>query len=224
MKKILGIPLVLTTALLMTACSTDDTQTDSSSSSEISSSTTTTDSSSVNSSSTLETETSTADSEGSTPAIELGTKENPAPLGQPLNFQFNFTDQNEALQSAMLSINLTNIAAGEEAYYQMHDLDPSNPNVPEGQEWLLFEVTIMMNAEDAAAQVTLENTFSIENAEGQLIEQTLSPNMAEQALQTSILSNGAMVSGKFALMHPVGDASTIVFIAPDGTTQAYWHL
>ncbi|WP_086350156.1 lipoprotein [Candidatus Enterococcus clewellii] len=156
---------------------------------------------------------------------EVGARSNPVPLGQTATFDTAyFVDGGEQIKTN-LSITLSNVVRGEEAYNYLLSANQFNEVAPEGKEWVIFDVSMKMNSGSQDKAMYVMASFTPIASTGEEVPQDTYGTLAEgESFGLKDLYEGGTMTGKEAMLIPVGDDTLIKYTGDDFSTTVFFSL
>lgn len=208
MKKIKMLGFVLICGLALSACSDSNTQDEASQS--------TPQSSEVK-------EAATEQKEEKEPTSEVGKRSNPVKLGETATFDTTYYADGEPID-ANLSITLSNVIRGQEALDYLMAANQFNAAPPEGQEWVIVDVALVVNKGDADVPYYEMGMFKPISSSGAEISQAEYPVLGEERFGRVDLYEGANTTGKICFLTKINDETILEYNGADFDTSVFFSL
>ena len=205
MKKIKMLGFVLVCGLMLSACSNSNTQ------SEVSQSTP------------QSTEVKEAESTKKTTS-EVGKRSNPVKLGETATFDTTYYTKDGEPLDANLSITLSNVIRGQEALDYLMAANQFNATPPEGQEWVIVDVALVVNKGAADVPYFEMGTFTPISSSGEEVSQTEYPSFNGEGFGGVDLYEGAKTTGKFGFLTKINDETILEYTGADFDTSVFFSL
>lgn len=205
MKKIKMLGFVLVCGLMLSACSNSNTQ------SEVSQSTP------------QSSEVKEAEPTKKTTS-EVGKRSNPVKLGETATFDTTYYTDGGPLD-ANLSITLSNVVRGQEALDYLVAANQFNATPPEGQEWVIVDVTLTVNKGDADVPYYEMGAFTPVSSSGGEVPQADHPVFASgEDFGNVDLYEGGSTTGKFGFLTKINDETILEYTGADFDTSVFFSL
>ena len=211
MKKIKMLGFVLVCGLALSACSDSNTQSETSQS--------TSQSSEVK-------EVATKQKEEKEPTSEVGKRSNPVKLGEAATFDTTYynPDNGEPID-ANLSMTLSNVIRGQEALDYLMAANQFNATPPEGQEWVIVDVALVVNKGDVDVPYYEMGRFKPISSGGEEISQAEYPCFANgEDFGNVDLYEGASTTGKIGFLTKINDETILEYTGADFDTSVFFAL
>lgn len=184
MKKTLSL-LLISTAVLLTACSTED-------------SGVTTETKEKSS----KTETVKQDKPKKEKKAAIGKRSNPVKLGEKATFDTSYypEDGDNSIE-ANASLSFDNITRGEEAYKQLLEANEFNAAAPEGKEWVILDATFKLNKGNKDEAMFVSPSLTPISANGEEISQNEYPTFKDgEEFNYKKVFEGGEIKGKVGML------------------------
>lgn len=208
MKKIKMLGFVLICGLALSACSDSNTQVETSQS--------TPQSSEVK-------EAATEQKEEKEPTSEVGKRSNPVKLGETATFDTTYYADGETID-ANLSITLSNVIRGQEALDYLMTVNQFNAAPPEGQEWVIVDVALVVNKGDADVPYYEMGMFKPISSSGAEISQDEYAALGEERFGRVDLYEGGNTTGKIVFLTEINDETILEYTGADFDTSVFFSL
>lgn len=132
---------------------------------------------------------------------EPGKRSNPVKLGQTGTIKERFYDDSSKGYDGKVSITLTEVKRGEEAWGLISQANQFNDAAPEGYEWVLVKAKISVSDLDSAdVKYHVYNSFTPFDANGQSIDQQSKFVVNPDPKFEGEIFNGGTVEGYFSFL------------------------
>ncbi|WP_242543339.1 hypothetical protein [Candidatus Enterococcus mangumiae] len=152
----------------------------------------------------------------------FGKRSNPVPLGTPITFDTVYYDDDYEDIEANLTITVSNVIRGEEAFNHMVSLNEFNEPAPEGKEWVMFDVEMTVNKGSQDYPYRGLSLFVPISSSGEEVNQDEYSYLGNEEFGSKDLYEGGSDKGKVALLVPIGDDTLIEF--NDFTNRLFFKL
>lgn len=205
MNKLRNIVMLGVSGLVLGACADDTTATEQTSSAAEETS--------------VETASSEVASSEVTEKSDVGKRSNPVPFGETGTFE-TFTYDNDANEiNGNLSVTLSNVVRGEEAYNNLLAANEFNEAAPEGQEWLTFDADMVYNSDNQDEPYLLSSFVPVDST-GAEVQQSTYAFTGSEVIATEIYAGGE-TKGSFAVLVPVGE--DVILKYTDGMSDMFFN-
>lgn len=145
-------------------------------------------------------------------ASELGKRSNPVPFGQTASFANNYYTENGDEIEATVSVTLSNLVRGEEAYNYLITANEYNEAAPDGYEWAIFDVKLTLDKGSADDSYYVSPSFiPIDSSGSQVNQQDLYATFSDaESFGYIDIYEGGEATGKIGMLLPVGDDDVLV--------------
>ncbi len=210
MKKLKILGLTLVCGLTLAACGNDN------SGVTVSSKSDTAETSQIESAESSEAEESTS---------AVGKRSNPVPLGQTGTFDTVYFNDNGDEIDANLSLTISNVVRGQEAYDYLVAANEFNNAAPEGQEWIIFDVELTVNSGSEDDPYFEMGSFIPVSSNGSEITQSDYPTFSDgEAFGLVDLYDGGTATGKYGFLIAEGDDALVEYTGNDLDTSVFFSL
>lgn len=210
MKKLKVLGLTLVCGLTLAACGNDD------SGGTVSSKSDTSETSQVENTEVSEVEESTS---------AVGKRSNPVPLGQTGTFDTDYFNDNGDEIDANLSITISNVVRGQEAYDYLIAANEFNSEAPDGQEWIIFDVELTVNSGSEDDPYFEMASFTPVSSSGSEIAQSDYPTFSDgEDFGFVDLYEGGTSKGKYGFLIDEGDDAIIEYTGNNLDTSVFFSL
>lgn len=160
---------------------------------------------------------------GAEETTELGKRSNPVPLGETITFSTNYYTDAEDKIPASVSMVLSNVIRGDDAYNFLMEANQFNEAAPEGYEWIIFDVSLKLDEGSVDDPYRVSNTFNVIDSSGSEVTQSGYASFANgEEFGWVDIYEGGKATGKTAVIAPVGDTSLVEF--SDWNTNIFFAL
>lgn len=140
----------------------------------------------------------------------IGKRSNPVPLGKTITIDtiYYASDTYDEIEGN-ISVTLSNVIRGEEAYKQLIAYNKFNEKAPKGKEWIIIDVKYKLNkgSEDDPHHTGYFTTISSAGEEVSQDEYAFIDSQDDFGFKE--LYVGGEISGKVARLVPIGDNALI---------------
>lgn len=134
----------------------------------------------------------------------IGKRSNPVPFGQTGTFSATATDEEWNGINMEISLTLSNIVRGEQAYNELVAENQFNDAAPEGMEWVLVTIEgAVIESENPDVNYNFYDSFTVFDSSGKSINQSVyavTPNEFSGEVY-----EGASIEGQIAIIVPTND-------------------
>lgn len=201
MKKITNLGVILLCSVALVACGGGGDSADSTNEVTVTS----------NSSSQVE-EVQVTTTESTKEETPVGKRTNPVPLGHTATFDTIYYAEDGTPIDANISMTVSNPIRGQAAYDYLLQVNEYNEPAPEGKEWLLFDASMKMNKGSQDEPYYATDSFIPVSSNGEEVAQDTYPTLNEtDYFGDKEVYEGGQLTGKVALLVPVGDNTLVSF-------------
>ena len=156
---------------------------------------------------------------------EVGKRSNPVKLGETATFDTTYYNNDGDPLDANLSITLSNVIRGQEALDYLMAANEFNAAPPEGQEWVIVDVALVVNKGDADVPYYEMGIFTPISSSGEEVPQAEYPSFANgEAFGNVDLYEGANTTGKFGFLTKIDDETILEYTGADFYTSVFFSL
>ncbi|MDB7101834.1 MULTISPECIES: hypothetical protein [Enterococcus] len=152
----------------------------------------------------------------------FGKRSNPVPLDNPITFDTVYYDDEYEEIDTNISLTISNVVRGEEAYNYMISMDEYNEPAPEGKEWVVFDAELTVNKGSQDEPYRAFSSFIPVSSTGEEVNQESYSYLGNEEFGNKDLYEGGTDKGKVALLVPIGDDTLIEF--NDFTNRIFFKL
>ncbi len=152
-------------------------------------------------------------------APEVGKRSNPVPLGTTATFKndyFDIDSDDSKEVDAAVSVTLSNVIRGDEAYKYLVQQNQFNEAAPDGQEWMILDVNLTLDKGDPDRAYYVSPSFDVIDSSGSEVDQKNYGTFGEGMEFGNVkIFEGGNASGKIAKLVPVGDENLLLEFSDD---------
>jgi len=143
---------------------------------------------------------------------EVGKRSNPIPLGQTATFSNDYYSNNGETIEATISVTLSNVVRGEEAYSYLIGVNQFNEAAPDGYEWIVFDATLTLDKGSVDDAYYVMPSLKIIDSSGSEVNQSDYATFATgEEFGYVDIYEGGQSSGKVGKLVPVGSDVLVEF-------------
>ncbi len=153
----------------------------------------------------------------------VGKRSNPVPLNSTATVDTIYFDDDSNQIEGNISITLSNVIRGQEAFDFLIDANQFNDEAPEGKEWLIFDVALKLNSgsEDDAYH-TMGHFIAVDSTGAEVAQESYATFANDEGFGFKDLYPGGETVGKVGLLVPAGDDVLVEF--NDFDTKVFFSL
>lgn len=152
----------------------------------------------------------------------FGKRSNPVPVDTPITFDTVYFDDEYEDIDANLTLTISNIVRGEDAFNHIVSLNEFNEPAPEGKEWVMFDVELAVNEGSHDYPYRSLTRFVPVSSTGEEVNQDSYSYLGNEEFGNKDLYEGGSEKGKVALLVPTGDETLVEF--NDFTNRIFFKL
>ena len=153
----------------------------------------------------------------------LGKRSNPVPLGTAATFPTSYYGEGGEKIEATISVTLSNVVRGDEAYAYLAEANRFNDEAPEGYEWVIFDVELVLDEGSDDEPYNVMGSFTPIASDGSEVEQTGYATFSTgESFGWVEIYKGGKATGKEGKLVPVGDDTLVQF--SDWTSKVFFAL
>ncbi len=163
------------------------------------------------------------DGEASQKESVVGKRSNPVKLGESATFDTEYYDENSETIKSNVTMSISNVIRGEEAYNYLLNANQFNEPAPEGSEWILFDVSYKMNTGSLDDPMFVSPSMTPIASSGEEVPQDTYGTLNDgESFGDKDLYEGGTSTGKIAKLVPIGDNTLIQY--DDWTKKVFFSL
>ena len=146
-----------------------------------------------------------------TKASEIGKRSNPVPLGKLATFPVLYSDEEYNEIKGVVTVEISNPIRGQEAYDLLIEHNEFNEEAPDGQEWVVFDVSLTLDegSEDDPFNTSVMTITPIASDGSEVPQSDYATFENGVDFGWKDLYVGGTDSGKYGLLVPEGDETLI---------------
>lgn len=165
-----------------------------------------------------------SEAESSEETSAPGKRSNPVSIGESATWDVLYSDADYNPLEGTVTTTISNIVRGEEAINQLMEANEFNEAAPEGYEWVIFDMSLVLNegSEDDPFNTSTILITPISSDGSEVSQSTYATFEDGTAFGWKDLYKGGNDSGKVGLIIPEGD-ETLIEVS-DMNTSVFYSL